>query len=199
MVPLPNFTTYDTKTEKKSGGILSKILYWLRKALLPPGYKKLSNKDFSPFLRINKKYKDTFFNVPVMEAVITSRWEQTKNYWMIPLLLYIIFLFLFSYLSQLLLRDSEYKNHSEPVLMIIVGLFYYSGIYLLIVDFMKMRKYKSKYFTIFNIFDLCSIVLGVIVFTLILIKSFNDEDVDDKGIIILMTGTTLILWIEMVS
>lgn len=42
-------------------------------------------------------------------------------------------------------------------------------------------------------------MLGVIVFTLIFVKSLNEaKEVDDKGIVILMTGTILILWIEMV-
>ncbi|CAB4410016.1 unnamed protein product [Rhizophagus irregularis] len=37
----------------KSRGKFGKILHWLRKALIPPGYKNLSDNEFSPFLRIH--------------------------------------------------------------------------------------------------------------------------------------------------
>ncbi|PKB99440.1 hypothetical protein RhiirA5_429693 [Rhizophagus irregularis] len=205
MVPLLNFTTHDTKIEEKSRGKVKTILHWLRKALFPPNYKNLGDNELSPYLRI-KKNKGSFFNVPVMEAVIISRWEQTRNYWMIPLLLYIIFLcsfaslsiysdinFEFGYLSYFL----YYVDSIIPD-MINTGIFYYAGIYLLIIEFTQMKKYRAKYFTLFNIFDLCSIILGIIVFTLKLVKS-PDETNTIKGevIVILMTVTTLILWIEM--
>ncbi|PKY58024.1 hypothetical protein RhiirA4_479564 [Rhizophagus irregularis] len=199
MVPLPNFVTHGTEIKEKSRVKFGTIYYWLRKILLPPGYKDLNDKDFSPFLRINKKNKSAFFNVPVVEAVITSRWEQTKNYWMIPLLIYSTFLALFAYLPPFLLDGNDELGGSIDIInMINMGVFYYAGLYLLIAEIMQMKKYKTEYFTLFNIFDLCSILLGIIVFTLIIVKSFDETNrINGEGIVILMTVTTLILWIEM--
>ncbi|PKC62832.1 hypothetical protein RhiirA1_457209 [Rhizophagus irregularis] len=199
MVPLPNFTTYNTNITKKFRGKLGTIFYWLRKTLFPPGYKNLSDKDLSPFLQINKKNKGAFFNAPVMEAVITLRWKQTKYYWMISLLFYSTFLILFAFS---VINDDDLIETENDFFIILdriyMGIFYYAGIYLLIIEFMQMKKYKTEYFKIFNIFDLCSIMLGIIVFTLISIKSFDETNgVDGEGIVVLMTLTTLILWIEM--
>ncbi|CAB4379754.1 unnamed protein product [Rhizophagus irregularis] len=199
MVPLPNFVTHGTEIKEKSRVKFGTIYYWLRKILLPPGYKNLNDRDFSPFLRINKKNKSAFFNVPVVEAVITSRWEQTKNYWMTPLLIYSTFLAIFAYLPPFFLDGNDELGGSIYIINLInMGIFYYAGLYLLIAEFMQMKKYKTEYFTLFNIFDLCSILLGIIVFTLIIVKSFDETNrINGEGIVILMTVTTLILWIEM--
>ncbi|CAB5346731.1 unnamed protein product [Rhizophagus irregularis] len=193
---VPNFTTYNEKIEEKSGGIFSIILYWLRKIFLPPGYKNLDYKGHKSFLYIESK--DIIFDNPFIEAVMTSRWRQAKIYWTIPLIFYIIFLFLFSFLSQLYLSDNDDKNKYNATFMTMVGIFYYVGIYLLTIEFTELRKYKIKYLTLFNVFDLCSIILGVIVFTLIFVRSFNEIiEINNEGIVILLTVTTLILWIEM--
>ncbi|RGB25607.1 hypothetical protein C1646_771484 [Rhizophagus diaphanus] len=87
MVPLPNFTTYYSKIKGEivKEEIFRKLIrklstsFWWIKVLIPPSYKDLDNKDFSPFLQI-KKNKSSFFNVPSMETVIISRWRQTKDY-----------------------------------------------------------------------------------------------------------------------
>ncbi|PKC56058.1 hypothetical protein RhiirA1_474577 [Rhizophagus irregularis] len=193
---VPNFTAYDEKIEEKSGGILGIIFYWLRKILLPPGYKNLDYKGHKSFLCIESK--DIIFDNPFIEAVMTSRWRQAKIYWTIPLIFYIIFLFLFSFLSQHYLSDNDDKNKYNATFMTMVGIFYYVGIYLLTIEFIEIRKYKIKYLTLFNVFDLCSIILGVIVFTLIFVKSFNViNEINNERIVILLTVTTLILWIEM--
>ncbi|CAB4479263.1 unnamed protein product [Rhizophagus irregularis] len=190
MVPLPNFTTYDPKIKAKTG-----IVYFLRKILFPPGYKNLDNNKFSSFLKIEKK-KGTFFNIPAMEAVMNSRWNQTRKYWILPLILYVIFLGLFSFLSWSYLSDKEdlyFSDVREFVPKHIIGLFYYTGIYLLAIEFSQMKKYKSNYFTLFNILDLSSIVLGMFNFTLILIFNGNYGE----WIILATSVTTLILWIEL--
>lgn len=138
-----------------------------------------------------------------MEAVITSRWKQTKYYWMIHLLFYstLLILIAFSYFFN---EDSGIGMKVVDTLKIILNYIYivilcYIEISLLVIEFMQMKKYKTKYFTIFNIFDLCSIMLSIIVFTLMSIKSLDETDrIDGEGIVVLITITTLILWIEMV-
>ncbi|CAB5377032.1 unnamed protein product [Rhizophagus irregularis] len=202
MVPLPNFTNYYSKIKGEivKEEIFRKLIrklttsFWWIKVLIPPSYKDLNNKDFSPFLQI-KKNKSAFFNIPSMESVIISRWRQTKNYCMIPLIFYILFLTLFSVLSWFYLNDND-KNKNYRLIMVVI--FYYSGIYLLTVEIKQMLKYGSKYFTLFNIFDSCSIILGMIVFSLILANTFiKINGIDDESIIFATSVTALILWIEM--
>ncbi|GBC20773.2 hypothetical protein GLOIN_2v1784007 [Rhizophagus irregularis DAOM 181602=DAOM 197198] len=169
---VPNFTTYAEKIEGKIEGKFGTILCWLRKILLLPGYKNLDYKGHKSFLYIESE--DIIFDNPFIEAVMTLRWRKAKIYWMIPLIFYIIYIFLFSFLSQLYLSDNDdNKNKHNSTFMIVVGIFYYVGIYLLIVEFMQMRNYKLN-------------------------TSFNEiNEINNQGIVILLTVTTLILWIEM--
>ncbi|GBB89658.1 hypothetical protein RclHR1_16410004 [Rhizophagus clarus] len=197
-VPFPNFTTYNSKIEKKPEGIIENfyyyILYWLREISYPHSYNNSNDGKINPFLQI--KNKDAFFDVPVIEAVMTSKWIQTKRYWMIPLIYYIVFLFIFSFLSSLFLSDDKNKHNAK--FMTMTGIFYYVGLYLLSIEIKQMWKYGSEYWNVFNMFDLCSILLGIIVFTLILVKSFNVSiKINNEGIVILTMITTLVLWIEM--
>jgi hypothetical protein len=130
-----------------------------------------------------------------MEAVINSRWGQTKEYWEGPLCLYVIFLILFSSLSYYISSD---KGIDKPI-RTGIGMFYYIGTYLLTIELMQMKRYKKKYFTIFNMFDLFSIVFGIVIFALLLKKAYNNASgISDELATILTTVTILILWIEMV-
>ncbi|PKY61368.1 hypothetical protein RhiirA4_486244, partial [Rhizophagus irregularis] len=163
----PNFTTNDSNNDETPRKIPRDILYYFGNILLPPSYNS-NEEEFGSFLQIVNK--DAFFDVPLIEVALTSRWMQTERYWRIPLILYIIFLYLFSFLSQLYLSDNDDKNKQSAMFMALVGIYYYVGI----------------------------IILGVIVFTLIFIKAFNEINViNNEEIVILLTVTTLILWIEM--
>lgn len=200
MVPLPNFTTHDTKIEGKPK---KGIIPFLRNTLFPPSYKDLEDKNFSPFLQTNKNEKAF---VPAIEATINSRWYQAMTYWIKPLSLYAIFLILYTTIpflfekGNVILTEDTTKNmdFKENIIKIYftaviigIGIFYYIGLYLLIIEFMQIRKYKIKYITILNLFDLCSIILGIIALSLSSFTAIN------MGIG--YTIVTLILWIEMVS
>jgi hypothetical protein len=185
MVPFTNFTVHNIKTERKltNKRKLTNIMYFLRDILFPPGYKNLKEQEyFSPFLQI-KKIKKAYFTIPAIEASINSRWYQAMAYWMRPLSYYTMFLILFTTIPQF------YNIHSD---MILVGMFYYIGLYLLMIEFMQIRKYKTKYITTFNIFDLSSIILGIIFFSLYLTTKY------DEIYIYLSSITLFLLWIEMV-
>lgn len=199
VVPFTFFTYDNSRVEKHSKkGIISSFLNWLRKLFFPHSFDILSDKEYSPFLQIENL--DSFFDVPVIEAFMTSRWPETKIYWMVPLVLYFIFLYLFSILSDLYLEDNTEENKYNVKNLIMIVIFYYVGIYLLLIEFMQILKYGVEYYyNIFNLFDLCSFICGLVVFTFIFVKSFNENNgIDNEGIVLLITITTLILWIEMV-
>ncbi|PKY53028.1 hypothetical protein RhiirA4_471020 [Rhizophagus irregularis] len=142
---------------------------------LIPHYYKFKNEVLSPFLTFlqDNQYKSNsaYFDAPVVEAFTTSRWTRARRHWENRLLFYITFLFLFSFLSQLFLSDNhDNQNKHNAAYMTLVGIFYYVG----------------------------TIVSGIIVFTMIFVKSFNGTSgINHKNIVVLLTVTTLILWIEM--
>jgi hypothetical protein len=211
MVPLPDFTTHDPKTKEKTVKrglleyleiLLESLLEWREilyggylKFIFPPFYKDLDDNEFSRFLQIEKN-NGTFFSIPTMEAVINSRWKQTKRYFMIHLIYYVVFLVSFSLLSWFYLSDNY---QSKTYRLIMVAIFYSSGIYLLIVEIMQVAKYGRKYFTLFNLFDLCSIILGIIIFSLIFANSIKKINGFNYEWAIFATSViALLLWIEMV-
>ncbi|PKB99373.1 hypothetical protein RhiirA5_429817 [Rhizophagus irregularis] len=177
MVPIPYFTTHNSKVEKVES---SKKTY------------------FSPFLQIKKN--ETFFNIPAMEAAINSRWTQAMTYWMIPLGFYVAFLVIFDIISQYYLNDNRYLLKNYAFIFVI---FYYFGAYLLAIEIMQIKKYGIKYITLFNVFDIGSIICAIIVTTMILANSIikkysiNIATISTEVIIGLISTTTLILWIEM--
>jgi hypothetical protein len=120
-----------------------------------------------------------------MEAVVNSRWNQTKTNWMIPLIKYFIFLVLFSYLTQVILENEE--NYSKANIVMIT-IFYYLGIDLSIFGCMRMKNNLS----LLHIIDLCSNIFGIANLTLIIVR------IESEWIILLTSIITLILWIEMV-
>ncbi|RGB37868.1 hypothetical protein C1646_813030 [Rhizophagus diaphanus] len=196
MVPLPNFTTCpneeldeepeETEKFEKFWTFLKICAKLFRKIFIPIDPLRLNLKDdqFSPFLQI-EKYDSPFFYIPAMEAVINSRWKQAKTNWMIFLIKYLIFLILFSYLSQIFLKNNE--NYSKTANIVMIVIFYYLGIDLFIVQFLRMKNILS----ILHTFDLCSTILGIINLTLII------SGIESEWIILLTSVTTLILWFEM--
>lgn len=156
----------------------------MKKTFFPPCYKNFGDEKFSPFLQI-KKNEEVFFNIPAIEAAINSRWHEAMAYWIRPLGLYAIFLILFAIIPQFY-QEQDITEFTQVGIVI----FYYIGLYLLVNEFMQIRKYKVKYITIFNLFDLSSIILGMVAFSSLFIN------IDPMGII--YSVVTLILWIEMV-
>uniref|UniRef100_U9TLM1 Ion transport domain-containing protein n=1 Tax=Rhizophagus irregularis (strain DAOM 181602 / DAOM 197198 / MUCL 43194) TaxID=747089 RepID=U9TLM1_RHIID len=178
-------TTHDSKDEdKRIIRIIKKSFRLLLRLLLLRGYSYKESSQFFSFLQKNQhKGNREYFNAPIVEAFITSKWLQARNHWGIRLMFYTTFLFLFSFLSQLFLSDNDYQNKHNATFMTVVGIFYYVGTYLLIIEFMQIY----------------SIVLGISVFTLIFVKSFNETSgINHKYIVVLLTVTTLILWTEMI-
>ncbi|PKY59389.1 hypothetical protein RhiirA4_482104 [Rhizophagus irregularis] len=84
------------------------------------------------FLQGNQhKSSVAYFDAPVFEAFTTSRWKRAKRHWETRLMFYITFLFLFSFLSQLFLSDYDNQNKHNAMFMIVVGIFYYVGMFVL--------------------------------------------------------------------
>ncbi|CAB4413913.1 unnamed protein product [Rhizophagus irregularis] len=97
------------------------------------------------FLQGNQhKSSVAYFDAPVFEAFTTSRWKRAKRHWETRLMFYITFLFLFSFLSQLFLSDYDNQNKHNAMFMIVVGIFYYVGMYLLIIEFYQMGHLLEK-------------------------------------------------------
>ncbi len=226
MVPLLNFTTNKYKSsESKPNNIQSMIWYFITNILFPISYKKLKkDENFSSFLQTiqNIEYKSLFFKIPAMEAVMASRWRPTKFYWRISFTLYFFYLGLFSYLSWFYLGEKRSIGKATEVINILIMiLFYYIGIYLLVIEVKQMIEYKITYFTgykpreqhkrfkynfskllinLFNLLDVFSIVFGIITLTIILINSYTQSNlINNEALVVLSSFTVLILWIQVVT
>ncbi|CAB4443699.1 unnamed protein product [Rhizophagus irregularis] len=195
MVPFINFTTHnDAKTKEKSKNIYTYFSYFWR-LLFPPLYKKLEEKNLSSIFQF-KKNKAEFFSIPAIEVAINSKWNLAIVYWMNSLFLYIIFISIYSIFPLYTFSYDNSKNYySKSIENCGIVMFYYIGIYLLIIEFMQMRKYGIKnYFNdIFNFIDLISIISGIIAFSLMYFTNLNGFLMS-----IIYSIVTLILWFEMV-
>ncbi|PKK62829.1 hypothetical protein RhiirC2_855423 [Rhizophagus irregularis] len=122
---------------------------------------------------------------------------QAMTYLMLPLGLYVAFLILFDTISWFYLSDDL------PLFASILVMFYYIGTYLLAIEIRQIIKYRTKYITIFNVFDIGSIIFAIIVASMILANniienySINIVTISTDVIVGLISTTTLILWIEM--
>ncbi|CAB4379737.1 unnamed protein product [Rhizophagus irregularis] len=149
IVPFLNFkkTTHDSEvdnehTHAKDEGKHKMILDFLIRLLLPQGYSNKESSQFLSFLQNNQqKGNSAYFDAPVVEAFTTSRWTQARRHWGTRLMFYTAFLFLFSFLSQLFLSDNDNQNKYNATFMTVVGIFYYVGTYLLIIEFMQMYRF----------------------------------------------------------
>ncbi|CAG8544751.1 19694_t:CDS:2 [Rhizophagus irregularis] len=127
-------TTHDSKDEdKRIIRIIKKSFRLLLRLLLLRGYSYKESSQFFSFLQKNQhKGNREYFNAPIVEAFITSKWLQARNHWGIRLMFYTTFLFLFSFLSQLFLSDNDYQNKHNATFMTVVGIFYYVGTFVLL-------------------------------------------------------------------
>ncbi|GBB98992.1 hypothetical protein RclHR1_03390008 [Rhizophagus clarus] len=186
MVPLRDFTTHDiTHDDAKIEENPKKgILHLLRKTLFPPGYKNLKDEKLSPFLQIKKNEK-TFFSIPAIEATINSRWYQVMAYWIRPLSLHAMFLILYTTLPQYHIFDIMHLIFNS----IGTGIFYYIGIYLSI--FILKLEYNEKYPSLFKLFYICCILLGMFTFLLVSPLFTINTNIDTAS---LYATVDLLLW-----
>ncbi|GBB88710.1 hypothetical protein RclHR1_15290001 [Rhizophagus clarus] len=210
VVPLPRFTRNDInkniKTEfDKDYSILLKIFWFL---FIPRWYKigKSDHHLLSPFARVTKyEDNDSMYDNPITEAVIDFRWRSTRAFFILLFLRFIIFSICFVFISWAYLTHEATEPKFQSFLVFLIILFYYLAAYLLITEIIQLfhHGFKEYFGTIFNYFDLISIILPTIVMYYILglfelSDGFGNVKVD-RGLIVGISMSIFVLWIEFVN
>ncbi|CAG8578389.1 15993_t:CDS:2 [Funneliformis mosseae] len=206
MVPLPDFTVYPDgiHDERKYWGLpiaSLKYLFWPRSHVIKQEEK------LSPFLRmIRYDYTTEIYDNPSMAAVIDYKWSKAKKYFTMQALTRLVFGASYAILSNSIHGLGEIDRSNT--FFVFVAVFYWLGFYLLNTERVQLQ-YEGwrRYFSVYNFFDLFSILLPYAAATLQVYYCLSaySKDVDIIGNYFNMDGkfftifnsfTVLIMWIE---
>ncbi|CAG8529851.1 8900_t:CDS:2 [Funneliformis caledonium] len=203
MVPLPDFTVYPDgiHDERKYWGLpiaSLKYLFWPRSHVIKQEEK------LSPFLRmIRYDYTTEIYDNPSMAAVIDYKWSKAKKYFTMQALTRLVFGASYAILSNSIHGLGEIDRSNT--FFVFVAVFYWLGFYLLNTERVQLQ-YEGwrRYFSVYNFFDLFSILLPYAAATL-QVYYYSKEEVDIIGDYFNMDGkfftifnsfTVLTMWIE---
>jgi len=98
------------------------------------------------------------------------------------------------------------ESSSHNFLLPLIIYFYYAAYYLFFVELKQMKHYGwRKYFDIYNVFDLITLLTSVILMTICLSTNFELQDgfgginVINPNLVIMMSFSILLIWCEFVS
>ncbi|PKY30536.1 hypothetical protein RhiirB3_531106 [Rhizophagus irregularis] len=209
VVPLPEFTMNRIPQKNIEHNYRLKIVLNIFLFLFIPRWYQISRdkkKLLSPFSRVVRyENDDDMYDNPATEAVIDFRWQQARNFFFFLFLRFLVFAFCFIIISW------EYLNHEviswkfRNFLVALILIFYYLAAYLFITELIQLYFHgPRKYFgDIFNSFDICSILLPVIVMSIMLrdfefSDGFASVESIDMGLMVGTSFSIFFLWIEFV-
>jgi hypothetical protein len=202
VVPLPNFIVNKIPPEVEHNLILKVLLF----LFIPRWYKISRNQNhlLSPFSRaVQYENNDDMYDNPATEAVIDFCWLKARPFFFFLFLRFLVFAICFILVSWAYLGHSTIINENFLVVLIII--FYCLAIYLFTTELIQLHhKGLRKYFSIFNIFDVLSIVIPVIMMSIMLknfqlSNGFESIESADPGLMLGISLSIFILWIELVS
>jgi hypothetical protein len=146
------------------------------------------------------------YDNPATEAIIDFRWQKARNFFFFLFLRFLVFAFCFMFISWEYLSHEIISEKFRNFLVALIFIFYYIAAYLLVTESIQLYYHGPRkfFFNIFNIFDVCSILLPVIVMS-IMLKDFKFSDgfasVEsvDIGLMVGTSFSIFFLWIEFVS
>ncbi|UZO23169.1 uncharacterized protein OCT59_015513 [Rhizophagus irregularis] len=195
VVPLPSFTVNDIPRKKEKYNLKKNLLNIFLFLFIPRWYQigRGDVKKLSPFSRmILYENNDDIYDNPATEAVVDFRWRETRNFFFLLFLRFLIFAICFTLVSWAYMDHTTIINQNFLLTLIII--FYYLAIYQLITEALQFhyRGFKKYFGEIFNIFDIVSITLSVAIMTIIL----NDFQFSDGFESVKETDTNLTVWIS---
>ncbi|PKY60224.1 hypothetical protein RhiirA4_483691, partial [Rhizophagus irregularis] len=157
----------------------------------------------SPFYRMLIYGNFDIYNNPAIEAVIDFHWQKARNFFFFTFFRFFVFAACFGLISWAYLDHSTIINHYFLFALVVV--FYYLAIYLLIIEVLQCghrgpRKYLSE---IFNIFDVISIIVAVIIMSIMLknfqfFDGFGSVKETDPNLVVKISFSIFLLWIELI-
>ncbi|CAB4389950.1 unnamed protein product [Rhizophagus irregularis] len=206
VVPLPEFTIAQKNVEQNYRlKIALKIFLFL---FIPRWYKISRDKKnlLSPFSRVVRyENNDDMYDNPATEAVIDFRWQKARNFFFFLFLRFLVFAFCFIFISWKYLNHDVISWKLRNFLFALILIFYYLSTYLLATELIQLYFHgPRKYFgDIFNSFDICSILLPMIVMSIMLqhfklSDGFASVESVDVGLMVGISFSIFFLWIEFV-
>ncbi|RIA86143.1 hypothetical protein C1645_829709 [Glomus cerebriforme] len=181
VVPLPEFTISNIPKEKEKYDFIKwiKNIFWF--IFIPRWYKigwDEKNK-LSPFSRVVMcENNDDMYDNPATEAIID-----------------------FLSWTYLIQKNTSENLNFRNFLVTSVIIFYYLAIYILATEFIQLCFHTRRYFVVYNLFDVLSVVIPVVVMSLILkdfqfSNSFGSVETADTGLVVGISLSIFVIWIE---
>jgi fatty acid desaturase len=149
---------------------------------------------------------DDMYDNPATEAIIDFRWQKARNFFFFLFLRFLVLAFCFIFISWEYLGHKVLSGKFRTFSIALIFIFYYLAIYLLVTELIQLYYHgPRKYFgDIFNSFDICSILLPVIVMSIMLqdfkfSDGFGSVELVDIGLTVGISFSIFFLWIEFVS
>lgn len=206
VVPLPDFTVYPRGLRDHRDDYLwilftiFRIFLWPRKNVLE------DTKAMSPFLRVINEEDDTeIYNTPSIIAVLAFKWSAARRHFIRHILVYLIYTVTFaisvlSYSFDRETRETLVDYRSSIPLTVNFILYVYSGWYLIATEIVQLKRAGwSGYFSLYNMFDVGSVLLP---FAVNIAAVLNFSKVIEVKYSIYNTAlafTTLVMWFELVN
>ncbi|KAF0530351.1 transient receptor potential ion channel protein [Gigaspora margarita] len=204
MVPLVNFTT----TKKIFDIRENKYVAYLKDYISPFRFSSLKKEDYSPFIKLieseNKdNIREILYENPSMGAVMNWMWYCSKYYWYRFFYLFFLYFLAYSVICWAYIAHIQITGSFQRILLVIaIVLFYYLSYYHIAVEFKQFcHKGRKYYLDAFNLVDLLSLIIPIIIFSYILICYYSfDNGFKNAESSLLMTFiiflSILILWYE---
>ncbi|PKY56958.1 hypothetical protein RhiirA4_448878 [Rhizophagus irregularis] len=205
VVPLPEFTRNCIRQQDKSK---KKIFLNVSLFLFVPRWYRIGRNEknkLSPFSRVVQYENiDDIYDNPATEAIIDFRWQRARTFFFVLFLRFLLYILCFGLVSWAYLDHSTVINVDFLIALIVV--FYYLAVYLSATEIIQLIFHgPRKYFeSIYNIFDIFSIILPVIVMSIMIgdfrySDGFGGVEKTDTGLIALIAFAVFFLWIEGIS
>ncbi|PKY51631.1 hypothetical protein RhiirA4_407588 [Rhizophagus irregularis] len=207
VVPLPEFTIDRIPQKNVEQNYRLKIALNIFLFLFIPRWYKISRdkkKLLSPFSRVVRyENNDDMYDNPATEAVIDFRWQKARNFFFLLFIRFLVFAFCFIFISWQYLSHEVISERLRNFLFALIIIFYYLASYLLVTELIQLYFHgPRKYFgDIFNSFDICSILLPMIVMSIMLqdfkfSDGFANVESVDMGLMVGTSFSIFFLWIE---
>ncbi|CAG8684544.1 1433_t:CDS:2 [Cetraspora pellucida] len=198
MVPLPDFTVYPSNVNNHSQGFITTLWKFI-KIMIYPRSRIITQKDYSPFLRVIDNEDDTkVYNCPSIIAATSFKWINARKYFLRYFVMYLVFVISFGvsaidYTTHTIANSTVFISHKDTILIIADVISLYIGYYLFMSEMKQLKRETfGRYANIYNFFDLVSVILPISIVILRILK-YNDKAMIQDGTFQIATAFTMLI------
>ncbi|RHZ78059.1 hypothetical protein Glove_168g166 [Diversispora epigaea] len=204
IVPFKDFTVCkNPKDHNKNYPQYFWILSTLFQKSLWRNRKAIENtKKMSPFIRVIREEKGyEIYQSPIIMAVLDFKWPAARRYYIQYIIIYI------SYVISFILTvgahsstriDYLFKVESKTILKISLFVYFYTGWYLIATEIVQlMREGPRRYISIYNNFDLASVLLPLACNILVTLDYHENIILQNSAFNAVLATTALVTWLEL--